>query len=106
MSVGAFSPDPVYGLSAAPYCVTVTSVTVVATDNVGVVGVTAVTDFANGTIWLASSSGSSYVFNFSAGYDSGSNKTVAATFTATDSAGNSVAATQTVQLVSAGNCLI
>ena len=106
MSVGAFSPDPVYGLSAAPYCATVTSVTVVATDNVGVAGVTAVTDFANGTIWLASSSGSSYVFNFSAGYDSGSNKTVVATFTASDSAGNSATATQTVQLVSAGNCLI
>jgi hypothetical protein len=106
MSVGAFSPDPVYGLSAAPYCSTVTSVSVVATDNVGVSGVTAVTDFANGTIWLASSSGSSYVFNFSAGYDSGSNKTVVATFTASDSAGNSATATQIVQLVSAGNCLI
>ena len=80
MSVGAFSPDPVYGLSAAPYCATVTSVTVVATDNVGVSGVTAVTDFAN--------------------------ETVIATFTASDSAGNSATATQIVQLVSAGNCLI
>jgi hypothetical protein len=104
VSVGSFSPSPVYGKAAAPYCDTKTTVTVTATDNKGVSSVKASASF--GTVKQKSHSGNSWVFTYSADYNSGADKSVTVTFTAKDSAGNATVKTTTITLVSAGNCLI
>ena len=80
--------------------------TVTVADNVGVASLQGASDFANGALTVGSSSGSSYVFNYSANYDQGQDRIVIATFTASDAAGNVASATQKFILSSAGNCLI
>jgi cell division septation protein DedD len=104
LSVGSFSPNPVYGMTAAPYCDTKTTVTVTATDNKGISSVKASASF--GTVTQKSHSGTTWIFEYSADYNSGSDKTVTVTFTAKDAAGNKTVKTKTLTLVSAGNCLI
>jgi hypothetical protein len=104
VSVGSFSPNPVYGKAAAPYCDTKATVTVTATDNKGIASVKASATF--GTIKQKSHSGNKWVFSYSADYNSGSDKSVTVTFTVKDAAGNSTKKTKSLTLVSAGNCLI
>jgi hypothetical protein len=104
VSVGSFSPNPVYGKAAAPYCDTKSSVTVTATDNKAVASVKASATFGN--ITQKSHSGNTWVFSYSADYNSGSDKSVTVTVTVKDAAGNSTKKTQSLTLVFAGNCLI
>lgn len=106
ISVGSFSPQPVYGTAAAPYCSTKATVNVTASDNVGVVSVKGSANTAKSSVKLASKSGSNYAFTFSAPYSSGSPKIVTVAFTATDAAGNHASAARTLVLKSSGDCLI
>ncbi len=104
ISVGSFSPQPIWGIEAAPYCATQSLVTVTATDDVGLASVTGSSPGAS--VVLTGSSVSSFTFAYSASYTSGSPKIVSVTFVATDTSGNSSSAPRTLVLDSSGNCLI
>ena len=94
IAVGAFSPNPVYGTQANQgACPTSTTVTVTATDNVGVASVTGATTAgpAGAQITQVSHSGSSWVFKYQIDYEGGNSAAIVG-FTAKDAAGNQVAA--------------
>lgn len=105
ISAGAFSPQPVYGTEAAPYCPVVATITVTASDNVGIASVSGSSN-AGGTVSLTGSSGSNFTFSYSVSHPTGANKNVTITFVATDTSGNQSSTQSGLAITSAGNCLI
>ena len=79
--------------------------TVTATDNVAIASVFGSANTAGASVSLSSSSGSNYVFVFSAPYPSGPNKIVTVTFTAQDSSGNQASAPRTLVFASSESCV-
>ena len=90
ISAGTFSPNPVYGTQANQGgCPTSTTVSITATDDVGIASVTGTTTAgpAGAQITQISHSGSTYVFKYQIDYEGGSTGAIIG-FTATDAAGN------------------
>lgn len=98
IAAGAFSPNPVYGTqSNTGLCPTSTTISITATDNVGVATVTGATTSGPGgaQITQISHSGSTYVFKYQIDYEGGEAIAVVG-FTAKDAAGNQSATSSKV----------
>ncbi len=106
VSAGKWTPEEVFGRTAAPYCAIETLLVIDATDDAGIAAVAAVADRPEVTVTLLAVSGSQYTYVLSADYDTGPDVVVNVVVTATDSSGNQTAVTRSVTLVSAGNCVI
>jgi cell division septation protein DedD len=92
ISAGAWTVSPVYGLHWN--CgLSHSQIKIVATDNVGVTGVSATSTFPGATLTLASHSGSDYVFVFQMPATNPATGSTSVTFTARDAAGNKRAVT-------------
>jgi hypothetical protein len=93
ISAGGWSPATVYGTHAnqQPLCPILSTITVTASDNVGVSGVTFSSSLPAAVITQTSHSGNTYVFTFKIDYNNGTHGATASkvTFTAKDAAGNS-----------------
>ena len=90
ISAGTFSPNPVYGTQANQgACPTSTTVTITATDNVGVASVTGATTAgpAGAQISQFSHSGSTWVFKYQIDYEGAATGAIIG-FSAKDAAGN------------------
>jgi hypothetical protein len=103
------NPTLIYGLGAAPYCETVSTIVVSAGDDVGIANVTATTTFPGGAVLLLSNSGATYVFEFSAqyggtGYQPPTNVTIV--ITAVDTSGNEVSTSTSLTIDDDGSCVI
>lgn len=92
VSVGTFSPQPLYGTESAAYCPTTSTIVVTASDSSGITSVGGTLDLPGGTVTLQSSSGSGYVFAVRTPYTGFSDATGTVTFTVVDSVGNSASA--------------
>jgi len=92
ISAGAWTVSPVYGLGWT--CgLSHSQIKIVATDNVGVTGVSATSAFPGATVTLTSHSGSNYVFVFQMPSTNPATGSTSVTFTARDAAGNKRAVT-------------
>jgi hypothetical protein len=102
--VGTNGPHP--GLACTPddYAATVT---VTASDGVGVTSISVAKSFGGATVTQTGHSGSNYTFQIVANYNNGANgqTSVSVTFTAHDAAGNTAAVARSVTVTSNGGCL-
>ena len=105
MTAGSWSPSTVYG-SAAQGCDTISQISVAATDASGIASITASTSFPGSQATLVSSSGSTYIFQFSGAYVSGPDTVVTVTFRAIDGAGNTAAISRSLTLLASDRCII
>ena len=92
ISAGAWTVSPVYG-SGWTCGLSHSQIKIVATDNVGVTGVSATSAFPGATVTLTSHSGSNYVFVFQMPAVNPATGSTSVTFTARDAAGNKRAVT-------------
>ena len=92
ISAGAWTVSPVYG-SGWTCGLSHSQIKIVATDNVGVTGVSATSTFPGATVKLQSHSGSDYVFVFQMPAVNPATGSTSVTFTARDAAGNKRAVT-------------
>ena len=88
ISAGGWSASPVYG-QTWPCGSSTSTITITATDDVGVSNVTGSTTFPGASVSLQSHSGSSWVFVFQMPNANPDSTTAAVSFTAVDGAGNS-----------------
>ncbi len=100
--VGTNGPHPGESCTPDDYSATIT---VTASDNVGITSVTASSNFGQSTV--TGPSGPNYTFHIIANYNNGAAGTtqVTVTFTAHDAAGNTASVAKTVVVTSNGGCI-